>query len=120
MRRWALLIGIAVLVVLAVIRIVIGNPQLENMEKARAHAPKVTALLHADTRFADVQAAQFSGQGGSLAVHGYVSTVTALQDLKRLVESTSPPVRVLWFVRVLPTTETLSKSMSAKNPRIAN
>lgn len=117
MRRWPLLIGVIVLVLLAAIRLIIGDPQRENMEKARLHAPKVTAVLRADPRFADVQATEFSGLGGSLGIHGYVATEASLQDLKRLVEATYPPVKVAWLVHVFPTTDSaLPESMPASRP----
>ena len=101
MRRWLLLISMAVTIAVVIVRL-IGDPQAENMAKARAHAPKVIALLRLDPRFDNVKAEEFTGQGGSLIVRGDVASNTDLKDLRRLVESTSPPVHVAWFVHAYP------------------
>jgi hypothetical protein len=122
MRRWLLLISIAVVISVVIVRL-IGDPQVENMAKARAHAPKVVALLLSDARFAEVKAEEFTGHDGSLIIRSAVYSETDLQDLKRIVESTSPPVHVVWAVAYPPMTKqatTQSKPLPTKIPNISN
>jgi hypothetical protein len=76
--------------------------QALNMASAERHIPKVRALIGKDARFRDVWLAPYTGFGGSLTVSGYVDSTGDLTDLKRLVESTEPPVNVSYGISVGP------------------
>jgi hypothetical protein len=69
----------------------------KNLRLAEAHAPVVRRVLEADGRFTEVEVYEFTFRGGCLAVHA-VAREGAAQDIKRLVESTSPPVAVHYDV----------------------
>jgi hypothetical protein len=104
--RWAKIIGITVAATLLGIYIYYpyspGGSQQKNMKLAREHLPRVLPIISADSRFARVTAEEYTGNGGSLVLRGRVRAEQDLAELKRQVEATAPPVRVTWFVLVVP------------------
>ena len=76
-----------------------------NVAAARQHALVVAPVVAKDKRFEVVRVSEWwSGQGYFL-VSGFVDTEADLQDLKRLIASTHPPVAVAWQVEVVGTSE---------------
>jgi hypothetical protein len=100
-RRWTILVIVAV-PVLVVLGTVVQTAWWyvgfrERLRLADEHAPVVRRVLEADPRFSEIAVESFTGNGGSLFVEA-VAESGAAQDLKRLVESTSPPVPVKYGV----------------------
>lgn len=68
-----------------------------NLRLAEAHAPLVRQVLEGDGRFTELEVSEYTGRNGSLLVSA-VAPQGAAQDVKRLVESTSPPVPIYYRV----------------------
>jgi hypothetical protein len=68
-----------------------------NLRLAEGHAPVVRQVLEADGRFTELEVSEYTGHNGCLLVSAVVPEGAA-QDVKRLVESTSPPVAVRYEV----------------------
>jgi len=104
--RWAKIIGVTVVLTLLAFYVYYpyshAGRQHRNMVLAEQHLPKVRALVTADARFSRVHFDVYTGNGGSLMLSGAVRTEDDLAALKRLVDGTSPPAPVTWFVYVIP------------------
>ena len=68
-----------------------------NLRLAEAHAPAVRQVLEGDGRFTELEVYEYTGNNGCLLVSA-VAPEGAARDIKRLVESTSPPVAVYYQV----------------------
>jgi hypothetical protein len=80
-----------------------GYPsQARNMAAAERHIPILLPLLQKDSRFTNFTVSVFTGQNGSLIIDGQLYSEKDLQDLKKMVDSSSPPVAVVYNVRVYP------------------
>jgi len=73
-----------------------------NASRAERYIPVVQAALGQDARFTEVRFGFFSkvGDSGSLMVLGQVDSEDDLKELKKIVESTSPPIVVKYKVEV--------------------
>jgi hypothetical protein len=69
----------------------------KRMNLAEAHAPIVRRVLEADGRFSDIWVEAFTGSDGCLLVEA-AAKPGSVEALKRLVESTSPPVLVRYNI----------------------
>jgi hypothetical protein len=69
----------------------------ERLRLADGHASVVRQQLEADPRFSGIDVESFTGGNGTLLVTAVAQPGTA-QDLRRIVESTSPPVPVIYEV----------------------
>ena len=90
-----------------------------NVEAARRHAVVVAPLVAKDKRFDVVRVSEWWSGQGYLLVSGFVDTEADLQDLKRLIASTRPPVAVAWQVEVVgtnPTTPNVSTNHTRETP----
>jgi hypothetical protein len=74
--------------------------QMRNMRAAPRHIPNLEAIVWKDERLRSVAFSACTSQGGSLLVGGTVSTLEDLDELKARVESTSPPVSVVYGVTI--------------------
>jgi hypothetical protein len=77
------------------------DKQAVNIAAAKQHIPILKPLIENDGRFTNIILSQFTGSGGSLCISGDVFTDKDLSDLKRLVDSSSPPTAIVWEVQVL-------------------
>jgi hypothetical protein len=73
--------------------------QMRNLKVAGNHAPIINALLQHDMRFAKVQAGSWTGEGGCISIFGELNSESDLPDLKKIVELSKPPLRVLYGLR---------------------
>ena len=77
--------------------------QMNRLSLARLHADKYQPLIKSDARFKSVRLDAYTGEGGCFMVHGVVATTNDLEELKREIEATEPPVPTQWRVRVIDT-----------------
>ena len=75
--------------------------QSHNLRLAIQHAEKIRPLLNADQRFSELQVGEYTGQGGAIWIIGYIPDDKAAIDLRRVVESTDPPVAVRYSLTVV-------------------
>ena len=73
----------------------------KNYAAAEHHIPILKPLLTNDSRFTNISLYPFTGSGGSLEISGDLFTDRDLADLKRIVDSSSPPVTIVWQVQVI-------------------
>jgi hypothetical protein len=78
------------------------NPQLQNMAAAERHIPILQAVLERDSRFTNLALRPYTSHDGSLKISGELYADADLQDLKKIVEASKPPVAVVYAVPVLP------------------
>lgn len=78
------------------------NPQLQNMAAAERHIPVLQAVLERDSRFTNLALRPYTGHDGSLKISGELYADADLQDLKKIVEASKPPVAVVYAVPVFP------------------
>lgn len=74
--------------------------QMIRLQKAEEHIIVIESQLKTDKRFAEIKAGRYTGNGGSIKVIGVVSPSRGIEDLKRLIAETSPPVPVSFLVGV--------------------
>src|SRR6266404_3464340 len=75
--------------------------QMANIAAAERHIPKLLPMLQKDSRFISIKLHSFTGSDGSLMVSGELFSESDLQDLKKIVEASKPPVAVVYNVPVL-------------------
>lgn len=74
----------------------IDSQQRRNLESAKKHGVFLELLVRTEPRFAKVQFSPFTGDGGTLLVlHGL--SEGDLQELKRIVSASKPPVPVFYM-----------------------
>ena len=78
------------------------NKEARNRAMAKEHIPVVTEVLEKDKRFGKIRLIPYTGEGGCLGVFGDVDSQSTMDDLKKLVQSTDPPVFVHWEVNIIP------------------
>lgn len=78
------------------------NPQLRNMAAAERHIPFLSAMLERDSRFTNLSLRPYTAHDGSLKIAGELCTDDDLRDLKKIVESSRPPVTVVYAIPVIP------------------
>jgi hypothetical protein len=76
--------------------------QTRNLAAAGRHIPVLLPALRKDARFAALELFPFTGGDGCLLVRGTLNSESDLEDLKRLIETSKPPVAVLYGVVVIP------------------
>jgi hypothetical protein len=106
--RWAKIISMAIGIGLGAGMLMPARQdptQARNMTMATEHIPIVNRILEKDIRFTEIKLYAYTGNDGCLGVTGVVYSQRALDDLKKAVESTAPPVPVHWTVRVFPPME---------------
>jgi hypothetical protein len=69
-----------------------------NYVAAEQHILILRLLIEKDHRFSKVSLSPFTGQGGCLSVRGEVGSDSDMLALKRIVESSAPPVAVYYQV----------------------
>ena len=103
--------GLRIIVVLAIVGIALvlitryfgpAARQADNLALARAHAAQLQPQVRGDARFANISLGANTGDGGSLWVYGSITTEQQSNDLRRLVESSHPPVPVRYDLRMVP------------------
>ena len=77
-----------------------GGRQMINMRVAAKHLPEVQAIIAADPRYKDVQAAVYTGQDGALHVAGDVQREEDVCDLMRAVSDKHLPIAVRFDLTV--------------------
>jgi hypothetical protein len=96
-RRWIILGVVAGLVIALAVALGQGlwwyAGFRERLRLAEKHAPVVRRVLASDGRFSEIRVEAFTAHNGCLLVSA-VAEPGSSNDLKRLVESTSPPVPV--------------------------
>jgi hypothetical protein len=73
-----------------------------NLEKAAAHIALIQPSLDADPRLKYVKLFPFTAHDGCLKVDGFVDSEQALDDLRRIVAKSNPPVLTTFSVAVIP------------------
>ena len=76
--------------------------QMENMAAAEQHIQVLRPMLLQDSRFTNIALHVFTGAGGSLSLSGELLSDRDLEDLKQIVETSKPPVEVVYHVTVIP------------------
>src|SRR6185436_18657088 len=76
--------------------------QMENMAAAEQHIQVLRPMLQQDPRFTNIALHPFTGAGGSLSLSGELLSDRDLADLKQLVETSKPPMKVVYHVTVIP------------------
>jgi len=74
------------------------------MKLAEQHIVLLKPQLAAEPRFAELTLGSFTGEGGSLLVHGKVATQADADAANALIKASNPPCPVAFRVRVRPTT----------------
>ena len=74
--------------------------QLKRLKLAEKHLEIVGPKIAADTRFSKVSLIVYTGRGGCLRIDGTVKTPEDEEELKQFMDSTKPPVEVLYFVSI--------------------
>ncbi len=78
-----------------------GAKQTKNLKIAdQFNAQILSPLIEKNAKFIEVNSSSYTGNGGCLIIIGYTETEEDLNDLKRLVESTNPPLFIKWKVRI--------------------
>ena len=75
---------------------------MANIALADEHTTILRPMIEKEPRFANIQISSFTGSGGSLSVRGYVTSEEDMSDLKKMVAKSTPPVEVMYFVKVIP------------------
>jgi hypothetical protein len=70
--------------------------QMSNFDLADRHLLILRPMLQKDLRFSRLRVFTFSGENGSLMIEGDLFSESDLHDLKQLVNSSKPPVKVLY------------------------
>ncbi|GBC62420.1 hypothetical protein DENIS_3392 [Desulfonema ishimotonii] len=73
----------------------------KNLKLAHEHIPKITSLIKGDLRYRQIQIHPFEGNGGEIQISGFVREGD-LKNLKEIVNSTSPPVKIDWVADEFP------------------
>ena len=79
--------------------VVVSWPAIQhahNMAQAEAHVPLIQQALKGNTKYTEVQVLPFTGNGGCILVRGTVPNSKDTDGLERLIESTQPPVSILY------------------------
>ena len=76
--------------------------QMENMAAAEQHIQILRPMLQQDPRFTNLSLHVFTGAGGSLSLSGELYSDRDLADLKQIVQTSKPPVEVVYHVFVVP------------------
>ena len=76
--------------------------QMQNIAAAEQHIQILRPMLQQDSRFTNIAVHVFTGAGGSLALSGELYSDRDLADLKEVVQSSKPPVEVVYHVFVVP------------------
>ena len=101
-RTWLCILGLLVIVVLGVWQCLTGDTlyhQTRNMERAREFVPVIRAKL--DGEFHQLRVHEYTDAGGSLLVSGEVAASKDIERVRQIVESTQPPVAVVY--QLIPT-----------------
>ncbi len=90
------------IVVIALVGLIIlpltpGARQRWNLHLAQVHADKLRTTLSKDPHFNRVQVSTYTGGGGSLMLTGEINNVDDKAALKKLVDTTHPPVNVFYM-----------------------
>ncbi len=80
-----------------------GGRQSRNMKLAEQHIVSLKPQFAADPRFAELTLVSFTGEGGSLLVHGEVAMQADADAANALIKASNPPCPVAFRVRVRPT-----------------
>jgi hypothetical protein len=105
-RRHGSFSNLALVIVIILIAFAIYYPfspagvQSRNMAKARAHIPVIQRALGSDPRFANISLHDYTANDGCLIVNGNVLAGSDLDQLKKIIASTSPPTDVVYVVLV--------------------
>lgn len=103
-RTRLLLIILAAIAVLGGVELFTGPTlvhQLINMHRAKQHLPIVRQKLDAIPEFRQLRLFVYTGSGGALLVGGYLHTETEASQVREIVASTRPPVRVVYELDVI-------------------
>lgn len=100
-----LLSVVVAIVGVVIVAIVIITRRLdENLRKADNYIAGAKVMLAKDPRFQNVELSSFTMANGSVLVNGTVATSLDLSALQRSIQSSGPPVPVIFDVQVLPMT----------------
>ena len=103
-RTQICILGLMVIAALGVWQLLAGDTlihQTRNMQRAREFVPVVRAKL--DAEFRQLRVHEYTDAGGSLLVSGEVATPKDVERVRQIVESTQPPVAVVY--QLIPTNE---------------
>jgi hypothetical protein len=112
---WVAIVGVA----LVILTWILPMPHFEtqqdrNLKAAAHHTAILKPIVHADSRFHDVQIGPFTGDGGCLWVVGSVDTQSQSDALKALVIHSKPPVATDYSIAVLSTGKWDSETIPAR------
>jgi hypothetical protein len=112
-NAWLLLIGVP----LAVFWTDFFPTQgMRNMEAGRKHAAVLESLLQRDSRYAKVIPGVWTGGGGEMLIRGELSSMADLDELKKIIQASQPPVSVLVSLDVAGKTQAIRLPASLSTP----
>lgn len=82
--------------------------QQHNLELAHRHVRQLMPVLAGDHRFGSVKLSESPRENGSLLLWGVVPGQVELSALRDVVESSRPPVKVIWSVRTADSADPLA------------
>jgi hypothetical protein len=103
-RTKLLLLIFGVILVLGTVEVFTGSTlvhELINMRHAGQYLPILSKKLDAYPEFRQLKPCVSDISGGVLAIDGYLRTEAELKHLREIVESTKPPVRVIYNLQVV-------------------
>lgn len=71
-----------------------------HLTEAHVHVVRLTPQLSNDPRFEAIHLSESARSGGVIQVTGTVSNAESLRQLRRVVESSQPPVDIVWSVQI--------------------
>lgn len=89
------------------------SQQMRNIEAGRKHAAILENLLHRDSRYAKVMPSVWTGGGGEILVRGELSSMADLDDLKKIIQTSQPPVSVSGYLEVAGKTQDIKLPASS-------
>ena len=90
-NAWLLLIGVPLAIFWTDF---FPSQQMRNIEAGRKHAAILKSLLQRDSRYAKVIPGVWTGGGGEMLIRGELSSMADLEELKKIIQASQPPVSV--------------------------
>ena len=101
-RKVALACLVAAIVIFVYYPFSPGGRQARNMRRAQQLIPQVQRKIPREVRFNQIELGSYTGAGGSLLIHGFVTSQADLTELHALLDPLKLDVPVVWHVVVTP------------------
>lgn len=86
------------------------------MESGGKHSAALMKLLQADSRYDKVVVGVWTANGGEIYVDGELSSMADLDELKKIIQASQPPVSVLVSLDVAGKTQAIRLPASLSTP----